>query len=68
MDRPSIYESLSTRLQTKSLQPDKCISTRPVQAIQAEQIGGFDLMILTETKVTNQSYCCDRMIYDMVCL
>ena len=27
IDRPSIYESLSTRLRTKSLQPDKCIST-----------------------------------------
>ena len=38
-----------------------------VQAIWAARIGSFDLMILTETKITNKAYCRNRMGYDVVC-
>ena len=31
------------------------------------QISGFDLMILTETKISDQTYCCNRLGYDVVC-
>ena len=37
------------------------------QAIQAARIGGFDLIIIMETKITNQAYCCNKMEYDVVC-
>ena len=36
------------------------------QAIRAVQIGGFNLMILTETEVTDQAYCHSRLGYDVV--
>ena len=38
-----------------------------VQDIWAVQIGGFDLMVLTERKVTNQAYYHNRLGYYMVC-
>ena len=31
------------------------------------RIGGFDLMILTETRITDQDYYCNRVIYNVVC-
>ena len=40
---------------------------RIMQDIQVVQIGGFDLIVLTETKVTNQDYCHNRLGYNMVC-
>ena len=36
------------------------------QAIRAARNCGFDLMIMTETKITYQSYCRTRMGYDVV--
>ena len=36
------------------------------QATWAVQIGGFDLMIMTETKINDQDHCCIRMGYDVV--
>ena len=36
------------------------------QAIMAVQIGVFDLMILMETKITNQAYCHNSLVYDVV--
>ena len=39
-----------------------------VQDIQAERIGGFNLIIITETKITDQSYFHNKMGYDVVCL
>ena len=36
------------------------------QAIWEVQIGSFKLMILTETKVTDQAYCHSRLGYDVV--
>ena len=41
---------------------------RLAQAIRAVHIVSFDLMIMTDTNTTNQAYCCNRMVYDMVCL
>ena len=38
------------------------------QAIRAAQIGSLDLMILMETKITDQSYCCNRLGHNVVCL
>ena len=38
-----------------------------VQAIQAVQIGSFDLMILTETNINYQAYCGIRLGYNVVC-
>ena len=38
-----------------------------MQAIQAVQISDFELMILTDTNITNQAYCRNRMGYDAVC-
>ena len=38
------------------------------QAIQVVQISIFDLMILTDTKITYQSYCLNRLVYNVVCL
>ena len=38
-----------------------------VQGIQEVQIGDFDLMILTETKIKYQDYCIIRMVYYVVC-
>ena len=32
------------------------------------RISGFNLMILTETKITDQAYCRKGMGYDVVCL
>ena len=40
--------------------------SRIAQAIQAERIGGFDLMILTETNIINQNYSQNRMAYNVV--
>ena len=40
--------------------------SKPAKAIQAVQIGGFDPMILTETNITYQDYCCNRLRYDVV--
>ena len=31
------------------------------QAIWAAQIGGFDLMVLTENNITDQAYFCNRL-------
>ena len=36
------------------------------QAIQELHIGSFDLMILTETKITDQDYCLRSLGYDVV--
>ena len=36
------------------------------KAISLVQIGSFNLMILTQTKVINQGYCCNRLGYDVV--
>ena len=36
------------------------------QDIWAARICGFDIMILTETKITDQDYCCNRMGYNGV--
>ena len=36
------------------------------QAIRAARIGGFDLMILTETNITDQAYCRNKMEYNVV--
>ena len=41
---------------------------RITHAIRAVQIGGFDLMILMDTKVNNQAYCHNMMGYDVVFL
>ena len=38
------------------------------QAIQEVHISGFNLMILTYTKVTYQAYCYNIMGYNVVCL
>ena len=38
------------------------------QAIRAVQIGGFDLTVLTETKIMDQAYCCNRLGYNLVFL
>ena len=38
-----------------------------MQAIQAALIGSFDIMILTENKITDHYYCCNSMGYNMVC-
>ena len=37
------------------------------QAIRVARIGGFDLMILTETRITDQDYYCNRVLYNVVC-
>ena len=37
------------------------------QAIRVTWIGGFDLMILTNTNINNQDYCRNRLGYDVVC-
>ena len=37
-----------------------------VQVIQGARIGGFDLINLTETKITYQDYCRNRMGYNAV--
>ena len=42
--------------------------SRITQAIWAARIGGFNLMSLTDTKITDQSYCQKSMGYNMVCL
>ena len=39
---------------------------RLAQSIQVVYIGGFDLMILTETKIIDQAYFRNRMGYSMV--
>ena len=36
-------------------------------AIWAACIGGFGLMILMKTKITDQYYCCNSMGYDILC-
>ena len=38
-----------------------------MQAIRVERIGGFNLMIMTENKITDQVYCRNRMVYMEVC-
>ena len=38
------------------------------QAIWAVYINGFDLMIRIDTKIADQSYCCNRLWYDVVLL
>ena len=38
-----------------------------VQAVQAARIGGFDLIILMETKITIQAYCQSRGGCGVVC-
>ena len=35
-----------------------------VEAVQVARIGGVDLMILTETKITYKDYCQHKMGYD----
>ena len=40
---------------------------RLAQAIRAVQVGGFNLMVLTETKVTRKSYCHTRLGLEVVC-
>ena len=42
------------------------LGSRLTQAIQVECIGGFDLIIFTETKINDQDHCCIRMGYDVV--
>ena len=37
-----------------------------LQSIRAVHIGGFDLMILMETKITNQYYCRSRLGYNIL--
>ena len=44
-----------------------CRGYRLTQAIQVLQIGGFNLMILTEIKITDQSYCFSSLGYNAVC-
>ena len=41
---------------------------RITQAIWEARISGFNLMIMTETNITEQAYCCNRMGYGVVCL
>ena len=36
--------------------------------IRAVQISSFDLMIMTETKITDQAYLCNMMVYDVMFL
>ena len=36
------------------------------QAIWAVQVGRFDVMLMTDTKITDQAYCCNRLGYDVV--
>ena len=40
--------------------------SRLAQAIQVVHIGGFDLMKMKETKITNRDYFCNRLGYDIV--
>ena len=42
--------------------------SRLAQAIQVVHIGGFDLMKMKETKITNRDYFCNRLGYDIVWL
>ena len=37
------------------------------QAIWAVQVGNFDLIILTDTNITNEAHCRNRLGYDVVC-
>ena len=39
-----------------------------MQAIHAVNIGGFDVMLMTETNITDQAYCRNRLGYSVVCL
>ena len=32
------------------------------------KIGDFGLMIMTDTKITDQYYCCNRLVYGVLCL
>ena len=38
------------------------------QAIRSAQIGGFNIIILTDTKITDQAYWHSRLSYNVVCL
>ena len=44
------------------------LGSRLTQAIQVECIGGFDLIIFTETKINDQDYCLNIMVYYVMCL
>ena len=48
------------------LVPDKTVH-KGNKVIQEVQIGGFDLMILVDTNITNQAYFRNRLGYDVVC-
>ena len=38
------------------------------QAIRAVERGGFDVMLLTETKISTTAYCWNRLGYEVTCL
>ena len=40
--------------------------SRIAQAIRAAYIGGFDLMVLMDTNITDQYYCCNMIGYNVV--
>ena len=37
------------------------------QAIWEVQISNYDMMIMTETKISNDVHCHNRIVYDVVC-
>ena len=37
------------------------------QAIRAVDCGGFDVMLLTETKIQSEAYLQNRLVYDVTC-
>ena len=39
-----------------------------MEAVRVERSGGFELMILTKTKITDKVYCQCNMVYDVVFL
>ena len=39
-----------------------------MEAVRVERIGGFELMILTETNIIDKAYCQNNMGYDVVFL
>ena len=39
-----------------------------MEAVRVERSGGFELMILTEAKITDMVYCQCNMVYDVVFL
>ena len=38
------------------------------QAIRADCVGGFDLIIIAEENITDRVYCLNSVVYDIVCL